>query len=168
MYAKIDDFIGKVIALKKELWVHHIFYVAYPPENEREFKDIKDKVFTKRGLTLEIQRFTGFHKDELYPKEDTGGKYDLDYGISDYEFYRQACSQKSEKKVLCKMNKLLFAPNGNIYNCHYRLYTNSPYYYGNLFDQDFRTNIPKDFFECEEFGFCNPCDFENLQIKPTT
>ena len=164
LYANVDYFISKVIALKKELWVHHIFYVAYPPDNEKDFNDIK-KAFAKKGLTVELQRFTGFYKGELYPKEDSEKKYDLDYGINDYEFYRQACSQKSKKEVLCKMNKVLFTPNGNIYNCHYRLYTNSPCYYGNLFDEEFRTNLPQDFFECEEFGFCNPCDFGNFQIK---
>jgi sulfatase maturation enzyme AslB (radical SAM superfamily) len=168
LYANVDYFISKVIALKKELWVDHIFYVVYPPENEKEFKYLKDKAFAKKGLIAETQRFTGFYKGELYPKEDTEIKYDLTYGINDYEFYQRACSQKSKKKVLCKMNKALFAPNGNIYNCHYRLYTNSPHYYSNLFDQECITNIPRDFFECEEFGFCNPCDFENFQIKPTT
>lgn len=165
LYANIDDFIRKVIALKKDLWVHHIFYVAYPPDSENEFKEIKEKIFAKKGLLIEMQRFTGFYKGELYPKEDTGIKYGLDYGINDYKFYQEACGQRLKKEVRCKTNKVLFAPNGNIYNCHYSLYTNSKHHYGNLFDGEFKTGISHDFVKCADFGFCNPCDFEGLQIK---
>lgn len=168
LYANVDYFISKVIALKKELWVDHIFYVVYPPENEKEFKYLKDKAFAKKGLIAETQRFTGFYKGELYPKKDTGIKYNLAYGINNYEFYREACGQKLKNEVLCKLNKVLFAPNGNIYNCHYRLYTNSNHHYGNLFDNDLKSDISYDFFKCNEFGFCNPCDFEGLQVKIPT
>jgi len=164
-FAKIEDFISKVIALKRSgIRVHHVFYVAYPPDNEKQAKDIK-KEFAKKGLNLQLQRYTGFYKGELYPKEKTAIEYEFEDGINNYKLYQEACSQKSKRKVLCKLNKVLFAPNGNIYNCHYRLYTNSPYCYGNLFDKEFIINLPQDFFECEEFGLCNPCDFGNFQIR---
>ncbi|MFA5410466.1 MAG: radical SAM protein [Candidatus Omnitrophota bacterium] len=168
LYADADEFIAKVVALKKALRVHHIFYVAYPPGSEKEFKEIRDKKFAKKGLIVEMQRFTGFYKHELYPKEDTGIKYGLDYGINDYKFYEEACGQKAKKEAWCKTNKVLFAPNGDIYNCHYFLYTKSSRHYGNLFDENFKAGIPNDFVKCSEFGFCNPCDFEGLQIKTVT
>lgn len=63
------------------------------------------------------------------------------------------------------MNKVLFAPNGDIYNCHYKLYTGHKDKLGNLFEQDVRIVIPQDYFLCQDYGFCNPCDSELHSFK---
>lgn len=155
-----DVFINRVKTLqKKGLKIKRVFIVAYPPDDLSKVANYKNK-FTSAGLNLEVLRYMGFYKDRLYPQDalDLRRNY-ADDGVRDYALFENACSLKEHKPILCKIRKILFAPNGNIYNCHYKLYTGSSDFNGNLFDENSASLIPKDYFSCKDFGFCNPCDF---------
>lgn len=164
-YADAKLFIERVLELKRGgLNVKRLFIVAHPeiidqiPEYEKRFKE--------KGLFLEVQRFTGFYKGKLYPLGEEGQlKYHFDDGITDYSKYEEGFSLKSEKPILCRLNRVLFAPDGDIYNCHYKLYTKSEECYGNLFDHNFKTDIPTDFFLCRHYGYCNPCEYPHVEFK---
>ena len=56
-------------------------------------------------------------------------------------------------------------PNGDIYNCHYKLYTAHPEKLGNLFEEEVEVKIPREYFLCQDFGFCNPCDSEGHMFR---
>lgn len=160
-------FIERVTALRRGgLNIRRLFMVAHPemvdkiPQYERIFED--------KGLSLEVQRFMGFYNDKLYPlnNDSSSVHYHFDDGIADYEKYRKAFSLTSKKKIWCRLNRVLFAPDGDIYNCHYKVYTKSDERYGNIFDQDFKSNIPTDYFLCDDYGYCNPCEYPYAEFKP--
>lgn len=164
LYTPLEKFIENVRKIKKSgIFLHTLFVVGHP--------GYKDKVQEYRKKLLEvhplvkIQRFFGYHNDKLYPCEDG---YDIDYqqqdGIYNYESYQEGFAQKMKQPIYCRMNKVLFAPNGDIYNCHYKLYTAHKDKLGNLFDSN-EVILPQDYFLCQDYGFCNPCDSEGHSFK---
>lgn len=163
----IDDFIKRIKFLKnKNIEINRIFTVAYPPDATK-LKPIQEhkKIFSKHRLSLEVQRFMGLYKGKLYPhQEDNESRYDFQDNIDDFSLYHEACNQVSGKKTLCKILKVIFAPDGAIYNCHYKLYSKSKDNYGNIF-KDKIIDLPQDFFFCDSFGYCNPCDFGQTKFK---
>lgn len=126
-----------------------------------------ERMFENQGLSLEIQRFMGFYNNELYPlnNDHSSIRYGFDHGITDYQRYIEGFSLTSKKKIWCKLNRVLFAPNGDVYNCHYKLYTKCDRIYGNIFEQDFKTDIPTDYFLCDDYGYCNPCEYPYAEFK---
>lgn len=163
----IDDFIKRIKYLKnKNIDVNRIFTVAYPPDAQKMKMIQEDKeLFSKNKLLLEIQRFMGFYKGWLYPnQEDKDLCYDFQDNIDNFALYNKACNLINSKSALCKILKVIFAPDGTIYNCHYKLYSKSDDNYGNIF-KDKIINPPQDFFACDSFGFCNPCDFGQTKFK---
>jgi MoaA/NifB/PqqE/SkfB family radical SAM enzyme len=161
----IKEFISKVKDLQKTgLTVNRTFVVCYPPDETNLFKEYQD-IFRKNGLFLERQRFNGFLDGILYPFKGDESGYEFKDNIKDYAKYKQACGLSFKDKIYCKMNKVLFAPDGSIYNCHYKVYSKSSDRYGNIFSENADVQLPSDFFLCNDYGFCNPCDFPYAQFK---
>jgi MoaA/NifB/PqqE/SkfB family radical SAM enzyme len=161
----IREFVSKVKDLQKTgLKVNRTFVVCYPPDETNLFKEYQE-IFRKNGLFLERQRFNGFLDGILYPFKGDESGYEFKDNIKDYAKYKQACGLSSKDKIHCKMNKILFAPDGSIYNCHYKVYSKSSDCYGNIFSENADVQLPSDFFLCNDYGFCNPCDFPYAQFK---
>lgn len=165
LYTPLDRFIENVRKIKKAgLFVHTIFIVAHPGHIE-EVQRYREKLLKIHPI-VKLQRFLGYYQDKLYPCQDG---YDIEYqqqdGIYNYKDYQQGFSQKNKQDIYCHMNKVLFAPNGDIYNCHYKLYTGHKDKLGNLFDEDVRIVLPSDYVLCHDYGFCNPCDSEGHAFK---
>lgn len=160
-----ERFAANVRRLQKAgISVHTLFVVAHPGHLDKvlEYK----KKLLRIHPRVKLQRFFGVYKNNLYPREDDYGlaEEQID-GIDDYHLYRQGFSQKNASSVLCHSDKALIAPNGDIYNCHYKLYTGHKDKLGNLFAADVHARVPRDYFPCGEFGFCNPCDSEGHLFK---
>lgn len=65
--------------------------------------------------------------------------------------------------ILCKVAQVLFSPNGDIYNCHTKLYWGDQRSsFGNLVTG---FEIPDGYYVCHDFGFCNPCQIGYMDIK---
>jgi len=165
LYTPVGKFIENLKRVKDSgIFVHIIFVVAHPAHID-DVKRYRDKLL-KVHPVVKLQRFTGYHKNILYPVENG---YDIvcqqQDGIRNYRNYRDGFSQKDKKDMFCRMGKVLFAPNGDIYNCHYKLYTAHTDKFGNIFSQGLNTALPQDFFLCHDYGFCNPCDSEGHAFR---
>lgn len=161
----IEKFIANVQKLNKAgICVHTLFIVAHPGHLRRalEYRAELSKIHPR----VKLQRFLGSYQGKLYPQEND---YLLDQeqkdGISNYPLYQEAFGQKAAAPIFCHSDKVLIAPNGNIYNCHYKVYTAHKDKMGNLFEDELRLRIPRQYFFCLEFGFCNPCDSEGHLFK---
>jgi MoaA/NifB/PqqE/SkfB family radical SAM enzyme len=160
LYTGIEKFIENFLKVKKAgLNVHSLFIVAHPAHMEK-IEECKVRL-SKIHPIVKLQRFFGRHEGRLYPVEDPGDVVcEQEDGIRNYEAYSEGFGQAGKKDIHCRMKKVLFAPNGDIYNCHYKLYTGHKDKFGNILDKDLRIVMPQDFFLCNDFGFCNPCDSE--------
>ncbi len=165
LYTPIERFIENVLKIKKAgLFVHTLFIVAHPGHIEEAKRHRKELL--KIHPLVKLQRFLGSFQGKLYPcQEGCGIEYQQQDGIYNYKDYQEGFSQKNKQNILCRMNKVLFAPNGDIYNCHYKLYTGQEDKLGNLFANDRHIVLPKGYFICRDFGFCNPCDSEGHPFK---
>ena len=160
----INEFINKIKLLRKKgVNVNRIFTVCWPPDKLEVFQKYVH-IFKSRGLSLKRQRFNGFYKGKFYPFGGEEDDYEFKDNITEYEKYERGCSCKAKQEIYCKMNKVLFAPDGKVYNCHYKIYSGSPDYYGNIFNGNSVVNIPKDYFVCSDYGYCNPCDWPYAQF----
>lgn len=161
------EFIKRAVELKRAgIPVNRIFTVVWPPDEQGRFREYS-RVFKENGLFLERQRYSGFYKGKLYPFAGSDeSAFEFTDQITDYDEYARGCSMAGRKKILCRMNKVLFAPDGTIYNCHYKIYSGSGDSYGNIFSAGPRVRIPEDYFPCNDYGFCNPCDWPYAGFKP--
>lgn len=160
MYTPIEKFIENVLKVKRAGYnVHSLFIVAHPAymEDVERFKRRLSEIHP----VVKLQRFFGRLDGRLYPREDA---YDIlceqEDGIRNYGAYEEGFNQKGKQDIYCRMKKVLFAPNGDIYNCHYKLYTGHKDKFGNIFNEDVYIAMPEEFFLCHDYGFCNPCDSE--------
>jgi MoaA/NifB/PqqE/SkfB family radical SAM enzyme len=156
----LESFAANVRKLKKAgIKVHTLFLVAYPGQLEKalEYKEALLRIHPR----IKLQRFLGFYQGNLYPRE-TSDKVDQEQkdGITNYSLYQRGFSQKQASDIFCHSDKVLIAPNGDIHNCHYKVYTGHGDKMGNLFEDEVRVHIPRQYFSCRDFGFCNPCDSE--------
>lgn len=161
LYTPLEKFIENTLKIKKAgLFVHTLFIVGHPRHIE-EIKGYKEKLLEIHPL-VKVQRFLGYDRENLYPKpeEDYDIEYEQQDGIYNYKAYQEGFAQKMRQSIYCRMNKVLFAPNGDIYNCHYKLYTAGKDKLGNLFENNAHIILPRDYFLCHDYGFCNPCDSE--------
>jgi len=165
MYTPIEKFIENVIKVKKAgLSVHSLFMVAHPAYI-KEAQKYRIRLLKIHPI-VKLQRFFGRHDGNLYPSENVCDIVcEQEDGIRNYEAYREGFDQVGKKDVYCRMKKVLFAPNGDIYNCHYKLYTAHKDKFGSLLDKDLHIVMPQDFFLCHDYGFCNPCDSEGHAFK---
>ncbi|MFH1245590.1 MAG: radical SAM protein [Candidatus Omnitrophota bacterium] len=161
----VERFIANARRLKKAgVAIHTLFVVAHPGHLNRVLDCRKELL--KIHPRVKLQRFLGLYEGRLYPREeeDSLTEEQID-GISDYQLYRRGFSQKYAAPIFCHSDKALIAPNGDIYNCHYKLYTGHKDKLGNLFSPDVHARVPRDYFPCDDFGFCNPCDSEGHLFK---
>ena len=165
IYTPIEKFITNIQKLKKaNINVHTIFILAHPAYLDKIF-DYKNRLL-RIHPRVKLQRFLGFYQGNLYPRES--GYYieqeQID-GIFNYHLYQEGFGQKDASSIFCHSDKVLIAPNGDIYNCHYKLYTGHKDKLGNLFGEEVDIHIPREYFPCQDFGFCNPCDSEGHVFK---
>ena len=159
------EFIRRVHELKRVgLPVNRIFTVCWPPDDLGRFQEYS-RVFKENGLFLEKQRYGGFYKEKFYPFSGNEDEFEFKDNIKDYGEYARGCALADRRKILCKMDKVLFAPDGTIYNCHYKIYSGSGDSYGNIFSGSSKVSIPDDYFQCNDYGFCNPCDWPSAKFK---
>jgi len=165
MYAPIEKFIENVKKMKKALFAVHTLFIVAHPAHMKKVEECRLKLL-KIHHTVKLQRFFGRHGGDLYPSENA---YDIvceqEDGIVNYKAYRDGFNQAGKKDVYCRVKKVLFAPNGDIYNCHYKLYTGHRDKFGNILDKDLHIVMPEGFFLCHDYGFCNPCDSEGHAFK---
>ena len=165
IHTPMERFIANVQKLKKAgINVHTLFIVAHPAYLNKalEYKRRLVRIHPR----VKLQRFLGFYKGNLYPqKSDYEIEQEQKDGISNYNLYQEAFGQKGARPLFCHSDKVLIAPNGNIYNCHYKVYTGHKDKLGNLFEDEVCVHIPRKYFPCEDFGFCNPCDSEGHLFK---
>jgi len=165
MYTSLEKFIENVLKVKKAGFnVHSLFIVAHPAYI-KEIEEYKKKLLKIHPI-VKLQRFFGRHEGKLYPAQDAGDVVcEQEDGIRNYKAYREAFGQSGKKDIYCRVKKVLFAPNGDIYNCHYKLYTGHKDKFGNISDKDLHIVMPQGFFLCHDYGFCNPCDSEGHAFK---
>lgn len=165
IHTPLEKFIANVQKLKKaKISVHTLFLVAHPACLDKAL-DYKKRLL-QIHRRVKLQRFLGFHQGKLYPGQSgpNTGKEQKD-GICDYGLYQEGFGQKQAQAILCHSDKVLIAPSGDIYNCHYKVYTGHKDRLGNLFVDGVRVRIPRGYFLCQDFGFCNPCDSEGHLFK---
>jgi len=166
LYTSVDKFIENTLKIKKAgLFVHTLFIVGHPGYIE-EIKRYKKRLLEIHPI-VKVQRFFGYYQGKLYPRqrEEYNIEYEQQDGICNYKEYERGFSQGASQDIYCRMNKVLFAPNGDIYNCHYKLYTGHKDKLGNLFAENVNIIVPRDYFFCHDYGFCNPCDSEGHSFK---
>ncbi len=165
MYTSIEKFIENVKKVKRAGFIVHSLFIVAHPAHMKEAEVCRSKLL-KIHKIVKLQRFFGKHEGGLYPSENA---YDVvceqEDGIVNYKAYREGFGQSGKKDVYCRVKKVLFAPNGDIYNCHYKLYTGHKDKFGNILDKDLHIVMPQDFFLCHDYGFCNPCDSEGHAFK---
>ena len=165
IHTPLERFVANVQKLKRaKIPIHILFLVAHPAYLDKAV-DYKRRLL-RIHPRVKLQRFLGFHKGKLYPQE-SGKKTEQEQkdGIFNYCLYQEGFSQESAAPIFCRSDKVLIAPNGNIYNCHYKVYTGHKDKLGNLFDEQVRVRVPRQYFLCQDFGFCNPCDSEGHLFK---
>ena len=160
VHTPLEKFIENVQKLKKaKILVHTLFLIAHPGYLDQvlAYKIRLQEIHPR----VKLQRFLGFYQGNLYPnrKNHEIAEEQRD-GISNYDLYREGFGQKKASSIFCHSDKVLIAPNGDVYNCHYKLYTGHRDKLGNLFDEEVNVHIPREYFLCQDFGFCNPCDSE--------
>ena len=162
LYVPIEKFIENTLRIKKAGISVHTLFIVNHPAHIKEIQHYKMRLLEIHPL-VKLQRFLGYYNGELYPSQ-SGSGHDIECeqqdGILNYRDYKEGFSQRSRQSIYCRTNKLLFAPNGDIYNCHYKLYTGHNDKIGNLFNGDREIVLPADYFLCHDYGFCNPCDSE--------
>ena len=165
IHTPLEKFIANVQKLKRaKIHVHTLFLVAHPSYSD------KAVAYKRRLLKIhprvKLQRFLGLYQDRLYPQ---ASGYNIEEeqkdGINNYQLYQDAFGQKKASPTFCHSDKVLIAPNGDIYNCHFKVYTGHQDRLGNLFADEVKVHIPREYFFCRHFGFCNPCDSEGHLFK---
>ena len=162
----IDKFMENVLKTKKAgITVDTLFIVMHPEHKDQASR--YREVLLKAGCEVKFQRFYGYAHGKLYPVAQANYDKNLEQsdGIRNYPAYREGFGQGRHAPVYCKMNNVLFAPNGDVYNCHYKLYTKSEDKFGNLFTDDYINTKSSEYFLCRDYGSCNPCDAEGHQFK---
>ena len=113
-----------------------IFGTNYP-DNLRANNEFAEKA-RRAGIFFFIRDYLGFYNDRLY---------------GDF-FYIDALNG-NRKPRMCRTEELLIGPEGDVYQCHKRLYEgNRPV--GNILNMAYE--IEDVFRPCLEFGTCNECD----------
>ena len=159
----VDEFCDKVHKLRScGFNVDQIAMVDYPTSNFRYYCN----EFIKRGLALNPQTFLGKINNMLLPNPEFDVTRDhKEHGITDFSLYDQGFSCEEKSEVLCMTRRFMVAPDGGIYRCHYQLYSKHGVL-GNIRDEEFPEF--KDYTLCNDFGYCNPCDYPHAKFKSTS
>ncbi len=135
----LDETINKVRRMLDKGYSIGIWGVLHPIQKDAVLK--AQERCKKLGIDFRTKEFLGEYEQDLY------GQYK----------YKDACSKKFRKKVLCRTTEFLIDSAGSIYRCHYDIYKgiNS---IGHILDPEFQ--VDDKFRDCENFGHCNPCDIK--------
>ena len=177
-FISVEKFAKNFIKLQDEgFYVDQLDMVNHPNSGFEKYQ----AEFLKYGLELGYAPFLGFYRDEkfagakedhnrlvnfgpndLYPNEREHDKEHLKMkcGIEDIDRFRLQCGASKPMRIPhCghHVECLLVSPEGNIYDCHYKLYYNiDPT--ANIWDITPLENVPET-KPCNYFGFCNWCDY---------
>jgi len=133
----INKIIKKTLKLQKAGFSIGVYGVMHPSQKGEILK--AQKKCRTLGIDFRTKEFLGFHEGKLY---------------GTYKF--PGCAEKKlRKKVLCKTTELIIGSTGDVYKCTGDLYENRKPI-GSILDPNFQ--IEEKFRECENYGFCNPCD----------
>ena len=133
----LRETIDKTIKLMKAGFSIGLYGVLHPIQEEHILEAQKECL--DLGIDFKVKPFLGYYQGRLY------GQYR----------YEGACRKKFRKKVLCRISELIIGTEGSVYRCHHDLYEGKEPV-GSIIEQDFE--IEDEFRECDDFGFCNPCD----------
>ncbi len=156
----VDEFCNKIHILRNNgINVDQIAMVDHPANNFKYYYH----EFIKRGITLTPQTFLGKIDGVLIPDPELNISPDYrEHGITNQDLYKQGFSCNSKNKILCMTRRFLVSPNGGFYQCHYHLYSNRDVL-GNVRDELLPGH--HDYKVCDDFGYCNPCDFPHAKFK---
>lgn len=133
----LRETMDKTIKLMKAGFSIGLYGVLHPVQKEHILE--AQKRCQDLGIDFRVKPFLGYCQGRLY------GQYR----------YEGACSKKFRKKVLCRISELIIGTEASVYRCHHDLYEGKEPV-GNVIEEDFE--IEDEFRECDDFGFCNPCD----------
>lgn len=133
----LEDIKPKVLKLLANGYSAGIWAVEHPPHMD-EIERARAECF-REGIDFRFKEFLGVYKGRLY------GTYK----------YPEAVSGKPGPPVECRTSELIIGPDGHVFRCHSDLYQKrAPV--GHICNANFR--IDDIYRECDQFGFCNPCD----------
>ena len=161
-FIEAEEYIRRVKKLKASgLWVDQVAMVDHPGGGFKKYRS----TFEKAGMALRAQSFLGYYDGVLYPTPDDPSVTNdpREHGITDMELYREGFGARHRKPILCRTRRFLIGPDGKVYNCHYHLYSDKAPI-GDL--REGRITLDEGFCHCDDFGFCNPCDFPHVRFKP--
>lgn len=133
----LRETIDKTIKLMKAGFSIGLYGVLHPIQEEHILEAQKECL--DLGIDFRVKPFLGYYQGRLY------GQYR----------YEGACRKKFRKKVLCRISELIIGTEASVYRCHHDLYEGKEPI-GSIIEQDFE--VEDEFRECDDFGFCNPCD----------
>ncbi len=143
--ASIDfhTFLARAKMIKDAGMLHSVRVVDV--DHARTKKYIKD--FALNGVKVQALDQVGMNGDDVLV-------------LSNHE----ASNLVRKPPVLCKTKLTLFAPNGDVYNCHTKLYwADKAASFGNI-TTGFK--IPEGYLSCSDYGFCQPCQIGYMDVKP--
>ena len=143
--ASIDfhTFLARATMIKNAGMLHSVRVVDV--DHARTKKYIKD--FALNGIKVQALDQVGMKGDDVVV-------------LSNHE----ASNLVRKPPVLCKTKLTLFAPNGDVYNCHTKLYwADKAASFGNITTG---FNIPDHHLACSDYGFCQPCQIGYMDVKP--
>lgn len=160
-FISAEDYIARVKRMRDlGLWVDQVAMVDHPKSDYPKYKE----TFARHGLALRPQSFLGYWKGQLYPTPDDPYVTNdpREHGIHDLQLYNEGFSARQKKSIYCQTRRFLIAPDGLVYNCHYHLYSRTNPV-GDLIKGEL--HLKEDYYYCEDFGFCNPCDFPHVRFR---
>lgn len=135
----LDKLVLKVKLLQEAGFSIGIYGILHP-HFARVILDAQKKCWDL-GIDFRTKEFLGEFNDKIY------GSY----------LYKDAVNKIFKKRCLCRTTELIIGPNGAIYRCHHDLYEDFSSV-GHLLDPHFQ--IEDKFSECQDYGYCNPCDIK--------
>ncbi len=140
-FMDLHQLVKKAAKLHKAGFPIGIYAIEFPWEETRI--QVLKKTCEGEGIIFKTKEFLGKYHGNIF------GTY----------IYPEAVRREKREKCKCRTSELIIGPSGDVFRCHHDLYSNFNSI-GNLNEQDFA--IQDIFRECDEFGYCNPCD---LKIK---
>jgi len=143
--ASIDfgTFLARATMIKKAGMLGSVRVVDVDPSRTKKY--IKD--FALNGIKIQSLDQVGVDGDEVLVLSNP-----------------EASNLVRKPPVLCKTKLVLFAPNGDVYNCHTKLYwADKAASFGNITTG---FNIPETYLSCSDYGFCQPCQIGYMDVKP--
>jgi sulfatase maturation enzyme AslB (radical SAM superfamily) len=141
-FSDIDDFSNKVVRLNNAEMLERCCFVDI---NWNRSISLMDK-FLEMGIKSEPYKFIGKRDNKIYPVKA-----------------QAACLYQDRTEVQCLSTMVLIAPDGNIYNCHAKMYRGS----GAICSiEEFPEKFKVGYLYCGQYGHCQPCQVNNIEIKP--